>query len=121
MPIVDKVEDVVFIEEAEVDIVCNELVNVSEEVLVVVGVESVAPLDEDEPKVECAVEVDMVVLDLVVLVINMEDNDGVTEVVFVEAEEDFVCIVLVSGPEEVKVLVEVVCVVPLDEDEPTVK
>ena len=121
MPIVDKVEDVVFIEEAEVDIVCNELVNGSEEVPVVVGVESVAPLDEDEPKVECAVEVDMVVLDLVVLVINMEDNDGVTEVVFVEAEEDFVCIVLVSGPEEVTVLVEVVCVVLLDEDEPTVK
>ena len=120
VPIVDKVVDVVFIEKAEVDIVRNELVNGAEEDLVVVGVDGVAPLDEDEPKVECAVEVDTVVLDLVLVVINMEDNNGVTEVVLVEAEEDIFCIVLVNGTVEVKEVDEIVCVVPLDEDEPTV-
>ena len=121
MPDVDNVVDVVFMEEAEVDIVCVELVNRADELPVVVGVDSVAPLDEEEPKVECAVEADMIVLDLVLVVINREDNDGVTVVVLVEAEEDIVCIVLVNGTEEVKVVVEVLCVVPVDEDEPTVK
>ena len=63
----------------------------------------------------------MMGLDLVVVVINREDNDGVAEVVLVEAKEDIVCIVLVNGTAEFTVVVEVVCVVPVDEDKPTVK
>ena len=58
---------------------------------------------------------------LLLVVINMEVNDGVAEVLLVEAEEDIVCIVLVNGTAEVTVVVEVVCVVPVDEDKPTVK
>ena len=63
----------------------------------------------------------MMGLDLVVVVINREDNDGVAEVLLVEAEEDIVCIVLVNGTAECTVVVEVVCVVLVDEDKPTVK
>ena len=58
---------------------------------------------------------------LLLVVINMEVNDGVAEVLLVEAEEDIVCIVLVNGTAEVTLAVEVVCVVPFDENKPTVK
>ena len=63
----------------------------------------------------------MMGLDLVVVVINREDKDGVAEVVLVEAEGDIVCLVLVNGTAEVTVVVEVVCVVPVDGNKPTVK
>ena len=69
--------DVVVVDAADVDFAGDAVLNGVEAVTVVGDDVCVVPFDVGEPKVIWAVEVDMVVLDVVL--VNMDDIDGVTE------------------------------------------